>query len=160
MSFEIEDGVLKKYIQEEGIKDVVVPDGISVIESWAFYRCKEIETFSMPNSVVRIGQSAFKWCSNMKEIKFSESLAHIEACAFEECRDLSSIIIPQGIKESVMEMGNIVFANCEELTSIKLSTNMDQIGDQFFTVVIPNYACLWKKNVLLQNILGDIRLNV
>ena len=31
MAFEIEDGVLKKYIQEEGVKDVVIPDGISVI---------------------------------------------------------------------------------------------------------------------------------
>ncbi len=32
MAFKIEDGVLKKYIQEEGVKDLVIPDGVTVIE--------------------------------------------------------------------------------------------------------------------------------
>ena len=39
MAFQIENGVLKKYTEEPGVTEVVIPDGVTEIGSSAFYGC-------------------------------------------------------------------------------------------------------------------------
>lgn len=36
MAFQIENGVLKKYIEEPGVTEVVIPDGVTEIGTCAF----------------------------------------------------------------------------------------------------------------------------
>lgn len=42
MGFQIEDGVLKKYTEEDGVTEVVIPDGVTSIGDWAFSYCESL----------------------------------------------------------------------------------------------------------------------
>ena len=47
------------------IESVVVPSGITTIESRAFYRCESLLQITIPKSVVHIGASAYTGCKNL-----------------------------------------------------------------------------------------------
>ena len=41
MAFEIENGILKKYVEELGVKVAIIPKGVTVIQEKAFQRSFE-----------------------------------------------------------------------------------------------------------------------
>lgn len=55
MAFEIENGVLKKYIEEYGVTEVVIPDTVTSIGDNAFSGCKGLTSVAIPDSVTSIG---------------------------------------------------------------------------------------------------------
>ena len=62
MGFQIEDGVLKKYTEEDGVTEVVIPDGVTSIGDWAFAYCERLSSITIPDSVTNIGDMAFEYC--------------------------------------------------------------------------------------------------
>lgn len=69
----------------------------------------------IPNSVTKIGQSAFRNRA-IASITIPSSVTEIESSAFSQCSSLTSIIIPN----SVMIIGNSAFSDCSNLASVKL----------------------------------------
>ena len=76
-NFVIEDGVLKKIINNEA--SIVIPDGIREISDHAAYECSEIKSVIIPNSVKRIGEYAFCSCKNLEYISIPDSVESIGA---------------------------------------------------------------------------------
>ena len=64
--FVIQFGCLTAYNGKE--KDVVIPDGVTVIGRRAFYFNKEIETVTIPESVDTVEQEAFQYCTALHTI--------------------------------------------------------------------------------------------
>ena len=59
MGFQItNDGVLKKYIEEKGVSEVVIPDCVKEIGERAFEYCT-LKSITIPDSVTSIGEGAF-----------------------------------------------------------------------------------------------------
>ncbi|MDE6832625.1 MAG: leucine-rich repeat protein [Ruminococcus sp.] len=48
--------------------DVVIPDGVTSIASYAFERCNLLTSIEIPDSVTSIGEGAFRFCFELKEI--------------------------------------------------------------------------------------------
>jgi hypothetical protein len=68
MSFEIENGVLKKYIAEDGETSVTIPDNVTSIGESAFFACYNLKEVKIPDSVTSIGYKAFEGCSSFKKV--------------------------------------------------------------------------------------------
>lgn len=142
------DMVLRKYIPETGVSQVVVPDGITQIGDCAFKGCAELESVIIPEGVTRIGYLAFKDCINLKTIKLPGSVEEIQAFAFENCKSLSEIALP--CRLGSIEQG--AFWGCESLRSIEIPDSVKEIGrfwDFWFDTVGVFEGCKKLKDIKL-----------
>ena len=99
--------VLKKCKKEaEGI--VIVPDGVTIINVYAFMGCKDITSIKLPNSLKKIYGGAFAKCSNLTSVNIPDHL-------FQDCSDLSSVNIPD---RTSVENG--AFSGCDGIKEIIL----------------------------------------
>ena len=97
MSFIIENGVLKKYIQENDETEVIIPDGVTEIGELAFSDCMNLTGVIISDSVTKIGQLTFYNCKNLTNINIPNGVTEIESCAFLSCTSLENIIISDNV---------------------------------------------------------------
>ena len=89
---------------------------------------KTAKSFTIPNSVTSIGNSAFRDCSSLTSIIIPDSVTSIGDYAFSDCGSLISLIIP----DNITSIGFRVFYNCCSLTSITIPDNITSIGGSAF----------------------------
>ena len=94
---------------------VVIPSqhlGLPVtgIENWAFYHTSLISVY-IPDSVLSIGDYAFRDCSSLTAVSIPDSVTYIGNYAFYDCPSLSSVSIPN----SVTAIGSSAFEGCNNL---------------------------------------------
>ena len=58
----------KLYLNDELITDLVIPDNVTSIGSWAFGGCSGLTSVTIPDSVTSIGYAAFKGCNGLTSI--------------------------------------------------------------------------------------------
>ncbi|MBR5371475.1 MAG: leucine-rich repeat protein [Oscillospiraceae bacterium] len=99
MAFEIRDGVLIRYLPEDGGESAVtVPDGVTEIARNAFCDCRTLREIRLPEGLRVIRRSAFNSCFALREIHIPETVTEIEADAFYLCRSLSAVRLPMHLK--------------------------------------------------------------
>ena len=67
--------------------DVVIPDSVTNIESFAFAACGGLTSVAIPNSVTSIGAYAFDGCSNLSEIDFKGTPPNVSSYVFRGVKD-------------------------------------------------------------------------
>jgi len=110
-------------------KDVVIPEGTTVIGDAAFGFHSNLENIVIPESVMRIGVSAFSGCTNLTSITIPQSVTSIGSFAFNDCTNLTSVTIPEGITE--IRWG--AFKGCTGLTSVTIPESVKGIGGGTFS---------------------------
>ena len=70
------------YINDQDIKDLVIPNTVDTIHNYAFYNCSSLTSITIPNSVTSIGDFAFESCSGLTSIAIPESVTNIGEGAF------------------------------------------------------------------------------
>ena len=85
--------------QHFAIKRIELPDGITEIGEYAFWRCSALESVNFPNGLKRIGRSAFEECTALTAIEIPDSVERIEEQAFLSCEKLASVALPDTLKE-------------------------------------------------------------
>ena len=128
----IPDGVtcINKYAfaSYKNLKSIKFSDTVSRIDSLAFYKCINLKTIEIPNSVTSIDIDAFDGCTSLTTVKLSENLTSIPDGLFYNCHALSSINIPEG----VTSIGIYAFYGCSSLESIFLPESIVNIGEYAF----------------------------
>ena len=141
------------YLNGEEVKDLVIPNSVTSIGSYAFIGCSSLTSVTIPNSVTSIGYCAFELCSGLTSVHISDiaawcnidfwysnplDYAHHLYLNGEEVKDL---VIPN----SVTSIGGFAFQQCSSLTSVTIPNSVTSIGDYAFwgcsgltSVTIPN----------------------
>ena len=150
--------------------ELFIPDEVTSISGYAFYKCSAITNISIPDSVISIGSYAFyntAWYDNQPDglvyagkvaykykgtmpentsITIKEGTVGIGNNAFYGCTGLVSITIP----ETVSYIGDSAFYNCKTLESVSIPSGVASIENSAF------YGCVSLISVSLPNDLISI----
>ena len=125
----------------DALTSVTIGNSVTSIGSYAFYKCSGLTSVTIGNSVKSIGSSAFYGCSGLTSVTIGNSVTSIGYGAFEGCSGLTSVTIPN----SVTSIGEQAFDGCSGLTSVTIGNSVTSIGDYAFykcsgltSVTIPN----------------------
>lgn len=80
------DGLLCGFAPK-GIKEYTIPEGVKIIDAYAFSWC-EIEEVNFPESLEYIGGDAFCECKKLKSITLPSSLKELNSYAFRGCTSI------------------------------------------------------------------------
>ena len=80
-------------------------------------------SYTIPDSVTRIGDSAFEYCTRLTSVTIGKSVTSIGYNAFSDCTNLTSVTIP----DSVTSIGEYAFSNCTSLTSVTIGNSVKYI---------------------------------
>ena len=112
------------FLNDEEIKDLIIPDEINSINNYTFSYCEGLSSLSIHNNVEKIGFGAFYGCTSLNSIKFGSGIVTIDASAFEGCIGLTSINLPINLTK----IDNNAFNKCTGLTSISFPNSLSSIG--------------------------------
>ena len=70
------------FIDGKEITDLIIPNSVTSIGSYAFYKCSGLTSITIPNSVTSIGSSAFASCSGLKVVSIPDNTVVVGKNAF------------------------------------------------------------------------------
>ncbi len=70
------------YLNNQLIKELVIPDCITTIKPFAFYKYNRLTSVTIPSSVTSIERSAFEGCSGLTSVTIPDSVFKIGQSAF------------------------------------------------------------------------------
>ena len=141
----------KKLIQYAiGKKDAkfVVPNGVEAIGYMAFYKCSNLTSVEISDSVITIGDRAFSFCGNLTSAKIGNGVITIGEEAFSSCESLVNLTVGN----SVETIGVEAFYFCSSLEVLSLGDSVTIIGAKAF------YWCYYLEVVELGegiSVIGD-----
>jgi len=139
-----------------GCKNTIIPNSVTAIDGYAFYRCNGLTSITIPNSVTSIGDDAFSGCGGLISIVVEEGNAKYDSrnnCnAIIETSSNTLIIGCKNttIPNSVTSIGKGAFSECSALTSITIPNCVTSIGDWAF------YGCSGLTSVTIPNSVTSI----
>ncbi len=122
---ETETGILRKGCN---ISKIVIPDGVTEIEDYAFEQCRALTSVIFSSTVKVIGTSAFSSCSELTSVEIPSSVTEIGDFAFGNNDSMVNVKLSEGLTT----IGEYAFVNCPGLTSIEIPSSMTEIGERAF----------------------------
>ena len=105
-----------------------IPQTVTKIGASAFSNCNKLISIKLPDGVTSVGDMAFHYCSSLNSIEIPNSVTSIGYASFELCGSLSSVILHDGLTF----IGDYAFESCENLTSVKIPESVTSIGGYAF----------------------------
>ena len=140
----------RAFADQEFIKEVVLPVGITTIDGYSFIGCKRLTTLALPSTVRTIGVWAFNDCSTLEHLTLNEGLTEIESCAFGGCAALKELKLPSTVQilgeslfrelpllemeipDSVTEIGVSLFDGCDKLERVVVGKRVPKLTFRMF----------------------------
>ncbi|MCR4627715.1 MAG: leucine-rich repeat domain-containing protein, partial [Treponema sp.] len=111
----------------DALRTVVLPEGITSIGEMAFYDCIALTTINLPDGLTEIGDSAFDACFNLTGVTIPDTITSIGGSAFEQCK-LTSVVLPEGLTT----VGNGAFGHMNTLQTITIPSTLTIIPMECF----------------------------
>ena len=142
------------YLNGALVTDLVIPEDVSEIKSYAFSGGSCITSVTIPESVTSIGDSAFSGCSGLKSVNISDLSAwcKIDFGSFSNPLYYANNLYLNGslltylvLPEDIKEIKKWAFYGCSSLASVTIPESVTSIGNRAFSycsslasVTIPN----------------------
>lgn len=126
------------FVNGDEIIDLIIPDSVTTIGSFAFSGCTSINSVNIPSHVTDIGPAAFAGCSSITSMTVASDNPTYDS------RDSCNAIIRTAtgtliagcmntvIPATVTMIGNWAFSSCTNLTSIHIPNSVIEIGFEAF----------------------------
>ena len=101
------------------LTSIIIPDSVTSIGDYAFFRCISLANITIPNGLTSIGEDAFCECTSLVDVTIPDSVTSIGQYAFSNCTSLTNVTIP----DSVTSIGVGTFSECTSLTEIIVDSN-------------------------------------
>ncbi len=145
--FVVDGTKLLRYTGES--PSVIIPEGITSIDTHAFYCNDFITDVQVPSTVRIIGKEAFSHCSKLYSVTFEEGIREIHEAAFAHCTRIRELILP----DSIRTLGPSCFYWCISLKKLRLPNNLLEIPENAF------YECDALESVLVPLRVHSLRRN-
>jgi hypothetical protein len=106
---------------------ITLPEGIKIIGENAFYKCDNLRLVASTDALAEIHKCAFRFCTALESFSLPGSLISIGDYGFESS-GLRSIDVPGAVKT----LGLRPFYDCTSLLSVTLNQGVETIGEQAF----------------------------
>lgn len=101
----------------DNVFDVVIPNGVIKIKSFAFLGCTKIQSIYIPMGCKEIEFGAFKGCTNLEKIFIPSSIKNFDTGwvtgfgPFDGCISLKKIYVSSGYKQKLMKFKGFEYFN-------------------------------------------------
>lgn len=112
------------YLNGKLITDLVVPEGVTQIPFFTFYKYTKLKSITLPKTVTAIGRSAFEGCTGLTKITIPGGVEVVPEKVFQDCTGLTEAVVGEGVRE--LEM--CVFWNCPNLKKVTLPSTLEKAG--------------------------------
>ena len=117
----------KLYLNGKPLGDLVLPNTVKSISTYAFFRNSSLSSVIIPTSVTEIEAFAFWLCSSLHTVILPNSVKVLSGHLFQKTA-LTNITIPEG----VTTIETYAFAFCRELKDITIPSSVTKIVDNPF----------------------------
>jgi hypothetical protein len=113
---------------ESKIGSYTIPDSVISIGQWAFIGCTRLTSVTIPDSVLDIAYGAFECCTSLASVTIGQGVTSIGQVAFRACTSLTSVTIPNSVTN--WEDGGksaSTFDGCTNLVSVTIGDGVKRI---------------------------------
>ena len=153
----------KLYLNGKLITELVIPDGVTAIPTYAFYYLSSITSVVIPDSVTTIGDSAFDGCTSLTSVNITDIAAWCNInfadyyanpiCYAKKLylngKLITELVIPDGVTAIPM----YAFYYQSSITSVVIPDSVTSIGDRAF------YGCSSLTSVHITDIAAWCNIN-
>lgn len=110
------------------IQDLVLPEGVTTIDAYAFFDNQYLQSVSFPKSLTTMKKGAFNSCVKLKTVEIPETVTTLKSSVFSGCTALRSA----SVKRKVSVIPAALFAGCSSLRRVELPDSVTTIGAKAF----------------------------
>ncbi len=119
-------------LEDSGIRQFTVPQTVTKIGYSAFDGCTQLTAITLPAGLRELGSGAFSGCTALTGVALPDSLTALGHGAFANCTSLTAVEFPAGITPASWRSGSSMLKNCTSLRSVKLPGTVPFLDDDFF----------------------------
>ena len=125
------DGSQSSGADKAEVYGIMVVGGVFVsgaIFSEAFRGCTALETLTLGENMISIGESAFRGCSKLLAVTIPNKTTSLGTYSFDGCTLLKQLDLGNGVQS----IGGYSFNGCSALPSIDIPASVTSVGDYTF----------------------------
>ncbi|MCQ2792173.1 MAG: leucine-rich repeat protein [Bacilli bacterium] len=127
-------GSLSYPLGNQFITAVLLNDGATKVDDYAFYGCAWLMAISLPDTIKTIGTDAFTLCYSLNSFEVPKALKEIPYEAFYGCATMEHVYFNEGLEK----IGSRSFFGCASLKEIHIPDSVTTLGAEAFNFCLTN----------------------